>query len=171
MTIVEGTTTSDVLGPIVSLYATEAARALEREGRPADRALVSFSPPTWDSCCEGMVWARIVGIEPQNNQQGAAGPNPCGIHGLTVNLAVGVLRCVSTVDSKGRAPKPTDITDEALTQIDDLQALRDGILSIDRTRTLDSWEPLGPQGGCAGGEWTFTIRVDNCVVPLAPPEI
>jgi hypothetical protein len=27
------------------------------------------------------------------------------------------------------------------------------------------WDPLGPEGGCTGGEWSFTVLVDNCRCP------
>ena len=160
----------DVVGPMLSLYADEASRALTRDGRPVKHTFVSPTPVAHDRCCEGMVYSRIETVVPQTAPTPEGVRQVCEPHGFTLNLAVGVLRCASTIDSRGRPPSAQRIADDGLMQADDLQSLKDAILGRDETRALGTWTPIPNEGGCVGGEWLFSVRVDNLRVPVPEPE-
>ena len=51
----------------------------------------------------------------------------------------------------------------------DLAVLQEVVLCHPQTRSILNWTPLGPQGGCHGGEWQFTISVGTCACPEATP--
>lgn len=143
-------------------YLREASEHLEAHGVGVDRILVSPSPVTWDGGCDGQLWTRIVGVAAIS---GEASSQQCGVPFWTVTLGLGIIRRISVVSSNGVPPYAEDITEDALTQAEDIRILKDSILSLDTTRTLVSWVPLQQQGGFAGGEWTFTVRVPNIYRP------
>lgn len=114
----------------------------------------------WDDCCEGQLWSRVVSASPL--YQGTGNSVKCPI-GYDLTLGVGIIRCVSTVDDRGRAPKAAKITDDGQRGLRDMSqiagVLQDFTAPDILTSRLGIWTPAGPDGGCAGGEWTFTARV------------
>lgn len=162
------TATVDLLRPILESYLEEAQRLFDREGRPVGRSLIAPSPVTWDGDKDGMLWVRVVSLQPQPSDPNASpgSYDRCGPVAWQVNLALGVIRCISTLDSRGRPPRAKDVTEDGLYQIGDIQALADVIEGNIHTRAFQQWNPLPPQGGFAGGEWLFNVRMDNIRAPL-----
>lgn len=134
----------------------------EGAGPTCSCALYAGEEVAWDTCgmCDdnlcGMGYVRVVDAFqsstfplPDDPQDTCPGP-------LTVQVAVGALRCVPLPDEDGTLPAAEEITESSLALIADMMALFSAALCCDGAR-VGNWEPLGPQGGCAGGEWTVWI--------------
>lgn len=150
----------------------------------ADAAVVRWflapgASPPWDDCCattggrEGQAWVALTRFYP-------AGPFPaqdtgaarCDPSEYAADITVGVLRCARTVDDKGNPPTGGKVTDDAVKVGRDRHLvlaaiLCGGLLADDDPGSfrLGGWTPLGPQGGCVGGAWTFTLAVPPCPCP------
>lgn len=121
----------------------------------------------WDECCNGQLWIRVVGLEPQMSTVKGNG-QPCGVLWWDALLAVGVIRCVHVVDDRGVAPTAAELTEDALQMVADLTAIQQAIICDPITTRMMAWVPLGPQGGCAGGEQRFVVRLAPCGCPEVP---
>lgn len=155
---------TDRIGPVLRRIVDSAAATVT----PAPGRVIHHVPgarPTWDQCdCDGQIWGRIVSMIPGATQaRGTAAP--CGIIHWTVTLAVGIIRCIHTVDDNGNIPTPEEIDADGQQMLDDLAALEEAIKCDEDVLTMVSWVPHLQQGGCSGGEWTFTIRLMNCGCP------
>lgn len=158
-------------------------QGLTEAGRPVGLAsLTPGGPPAWDNCCEGsgQLWVRLVQLYPT---MGKDSPFPqvdtqqqgCKIHGLAARLAVGVMRCVHTIDTEAgiRFPSDVDLTGDTVPIMDDAETVLAALLCCvkdlpgiyDKAFKLDTWQPQGASGGCAGGEWQFLVCFDVCACP------
>lgn len=161
----------ELIGPLVDDLLACAVAALSAD--PVGRAQISpGATVAWDDCCEGQLWVRVVSIHPT----GAPYPGQdtrqnCGVLLWAANLAVGVLRCAAVVNDQGQAPSPATLTAEAHRMLADEAALSEAVRCCFAPNheylktTLGAWTPLGPDGGCVGGEWALTISVDVCQCP------
>ena len=119
----------------------------------------------WDQCdCDGQIWSRMVRAEPIYDTPKANGI-PCVVR-WDVQLAVGVLRCVAqpTQGTNGRVilPSGDQITDDGHRFADDILDLMTAIeCDTSKYRVVEA-VPLGPNGGCAGSEVRFIVRVTPC---------
>lgn len=158
------------------------SQILERALACADAAL---SPPVaraalypggqvaWDNCdCGGQVWVRLISLVPSGNPINNQGRNlttPCGVLMWTATIGVGVLRCAATVDDVGNAPTAAQLTADTVqmtTDLADLSAALQCCVAPQLNKlSMVRWDPLGPDGGCVGGEWQVTALVDNCRCP------
>jgi hypothetical protein len=119
----------------------------------------------WDECdCDGQGWSRVLGVVPVMGQMLAKGL-PCGIQYWDLQLAVGVLRCVASVDARGNPPGAVKITDDGHRFATDASDLLQAVTCAPHTRSVTGLTPLGPLGGCAGSEVAFTVRVRACACP------
>lgn len=114
----------------------------------------------WDDCCAGQLAVRIVRTEAiYQSEQGG-----CPV-GYRLVLGVSLVRCVATIDDNGRAPRAEQITLDGHNVTRDMGEVARAIQNYrpaDAMRVyLGEWIPSGPQGGCAGGEWTLTIRTGS----------
>lgn len=124
----------------------------------------------WDDCCDGQVWVRVRSINPSTvgAQRGGVVGDPCGFPFWEVEVSVGIVRCVAVVDDDGVAPRPLVITEDAGQMLDDMAALQTAIqccapaIPTVQRLSIGTWTPLGPLGGCAGGEWNATLLLPNC---------
>jgi hypothetical protein len=89
----------------------------------------------------------------------------CGIMGWEVTLALGIIRCVEVQNDNGVPPSGAAISADGYVMLDDLAAIQEAIICNENTYRPGTWFPLGPQGGCAGGEWHFTVRIQPCGCP------
>lgn len=125
---------------------------------PPRRAVIApGEAEAWDSA--EMLFARLVLVEP-GYRTSARRPDL-----YTVTMAVGVLRCVSTLDDSGRAPAATTVTAEGIITGRDMVELANAFVCAEppatASVTLGSWTPLGPDGGAAGGEWEIILRIPH----------
>lgn len=117
-----------------------------------------------DNCCDGQLWGRLVNVQP--SAAGVSNPtkiDPCHVPFLSATLELGIVRCAAVLDNEGRAPSPEAITLDGAQSIDDMAALLAALRCSGRVRSLTGWTPTGPEGGCHGGYWTFSVRLDNCI--------
>lgn len=120
----------------------------------------------WDNCCEeggvgGQLWVRLVNIVPGWPQRDAA--QKCAPRLYTATFGVGVIRCAHTLDDQGNPPTAAEMTGDATKINDDMEDMLSGIMSnLEYQYNLGAYEPLGPDGGCAGGEWTVSVRLQPC---------
>lgn len=151
----------DLIGPAMEAFLVEAAAALDP---PAGRvSLYSGAQVAWDECCDGQVWVRLVGLVPGNGSRDQS--QQCGVMWWTATFGIGVLRCAVTVDDNGGAPSPAELISETLQMTADeaaiQQAIQCGIAPLVDRLMFTRWDPLGPEGGCVGGEWQFTVKIGN----------
>lgn len=159
---------TDQIGPVLAEYVAAATAALS----PMPERIITYQPGAevaWDGCCDGQLWGRVVTISPGGVQPIKANGLPCGIGHWDVTLALGIIRCVGVVNDKGKPPTAERITNDGAQMLADLAALQEVITCLGFTRTVVAWTPVGPQGGCAGGEWTFTVRLGGCGCPDPAP--
>lgn len=79
---------------------------------------------------------------------------------LAYEWQAGVWRCVPVWDGGEDAPPtvPQQLT-ASLIQISDMQAVYRAILCcVTDEAALGQYTPVGPNGGCGGGFWTFATR-------------
>lgn len=135
--------------------------------RPAGRvALYPGGEVAWDQCdCDGQLWVRLTEMERAGD--GDRNGTPCGPLLWKATLGVGVIRCVGTLDDQGNSPPTNRLNMDTLQMTQDMSDLAVAMtcclspqLEESRLQML-TWNPLGPQGGCAGGEWVFTVLVST----------
>lgn len=126
----------------------------------------------WDTCgedtcadCDGQLWAAI-----QSVTRNTTFPAGSGCESFTFTAQIGAVRCAAKPRPDGSPPSVEAVQNDAVRQALDA----DGILSAlkccpSRSRRIrdagivvDSWAPLGPDGGCVGGAWTISGRFDVC---------
>lgn len=126
----------------------------------------------WDTCCdctggEGQAWTLAERVYPtQPFPQQDTGAQRCRPVQYAAEVVVGVLRCAVTVDDHGNPPLAQAVTADA----DKVSRDRDLMLAAllcdwlgddddPGTFRLGEWTPLGPQGGCVGGQWRATVAL------------
>ena len=143
--------------------------------------LAPGGPPAWDTCCrcdathEGQAWVQIQQIGPTENFPTIqTGPMRCHPPEHAVQLNVAILRCASTVDDGGDPPAASTLTGE-FEKVQRDRAIIDEAMTCcylpsadPGTYTIGVWTPLGPSGGCVGGQRTLTLAVKRCGCP--PPD-
>jgi hypothetical protein len=134
------------------------------------------APVPFDSCesagdcadgCEGQLWGAIQLIQ-RVAQPAAAGVGVCEAYTFTAQ--VGAVRCAAVSHEDGTPPSVDAVQRDAARQAVDADGIRYAIACcptrsqrlIDAGIVLESWTPLGPQGGCVGGFWTIRGRFDDC---------
>lgn len=162
---------NDLVGPLLAEVLDVARCALNPA--PERASLYSGSAVAWDGCECGQVWVRLILMEPMSGdprQNRAMGP--CGVVMWRVTIGVGILRCAATLADNGDAPPPGVLTAETLQMTRDMSDLAEAITcTVSRTvqglmkMQVVRWDPLGPEGGCVGGEWTVQALVNTCQCP------
>jgi hypothetical protein len=135
----------------------------------------------WDACgtasgdAEGQAWVAVQRVYPSDRfPTQTADAHRCIPMGYGVELLVGVLRCASVVDDSGRAPSADAVTADAIKTSRDRQLTLEAITCclIDDddpgVYRLGAWEPLGPNGGCVGGQWRLDVAAPACRCPDLP---
>lgn len=176
---------------LTGILSAAASRINDQSSPPSLIHLVPGALPAWDDCCAGggQMYLRIVEVFPTAGQGPSGAPFPqfdtaqrgvgCGITVIALHLAVGVIRCVHTLDDHGTPPTAAQMNGDALAIADDLAVLLD-FLACDlpsvpgvMAKKVGRWTPQGAQGGCGGGEWDFYVAADPCLcqpVPEPDPE-
>lgn len=158
----------DGLGIVLADYVEKARVLLDAHGRAVNR-VVEIAPgvtPAWDDACS-QLYARVVQIQPVVDQNTRGTAFPCGITFYVATVAMAVTRCVATVESgkKVKLPSAEQVTADGFAMIDDMVDLESVIRCHSHTRGVLNGQPLAEQGGLAGFEWTWTIRLAPCECP------
>lgn len=128
----------------------------------------------WDDCCDGQLWTRLISFSPHDGNSPAqrSGMDVCALPWFIATVELGIIRCAAVLNDQGVAPTPLQIVADGVQGLNDMAQLMAAIKCADvDIRGLGSWTPQGPEGGCFGGYWTFTLRYSNCLVcPPPPPE-
>jgi len=112
----------------------------------------------WDDCCDGQLALRLIHLEPVS---AGSSSSACAPAGWKAHLGLGLIRCVASLDDAGNPPTSDQLTADAIDVLTDASVLEQVLTCtvsglVDRL-TLVNYLPLGPSGGCAGGEWTFRV--------------
>lgn len=139
----------------------------ENLSEPVGRALVMpGNTVVWDDCCDGQLWVRIVSLVGSSAMSTPA-KQPC-VPLYQCRVGIGVVRCAHTVDDHGMAPTPAEMTADSFAtyqdSLDVIQAVNCCFAEQEIVQTLriEQWLPVGPQGGCVGGEVSITFNVNLC---------
>jgi len=118
---------------------------------------------SWDYCgaCDGdkcgMGWVQLATIFPYNTFPVGVIDLRCASP-LAWGIRVGALRCIPTPDD-GELPSPEDMANAALMQYLDAKALHTAIKCCTGiTASIETYVPVGPDGGCVGGYWTAYLE-------------
>lgn len=175
----------DVTGPAMAALLDCANTALNGYDRPVARAFLNPGLDTpWDACadnCDGQLWVRVIERFPSGTPFPSRDTSAKSCHPLAwaTTLAVGVLRCTPTVNDDGSPPAADAMTASALEMTEDAAILEEALRccfaetagsQLVARLILGAWVPLGPQGGCVGGEWQLTIASPVCACPTPDGE-
>lgn len=110
--------------------------------------------PAWDCA---MLFVSLSGITPRLDASGC-------VEMYHATFRVGLLECVAHVEDSGRVPTPAQVTEDGLSIASKVEPLLRLIESFDyeplgvHGHSMSAYEPLGPSGGLAGGQWYVTYR-------------
>lgn len=160
--------TPPLLTPILTDILTGTIAALSAAGAPvSDASLTPGELPAWDSCCDGggQLWVRVLRVTPGGVRDDRRVTHGCPSTWIA-RVGVGVIRCVATVDDNGLPPTPDTLTAEAVQMHEDAHTIAQRLLCEPIAGTasaaMEEWVPLGPDGGCAGGEWVVALLLADC---------
>lgn len=122
----------------------------------------------WDNCCEdgsgssgGQLWVRAVNVYPGFPRQ--ENDLKCAPRLYTAVLEVGVVRCAHTLDDQGNPPTEQEMTEDTTRIMEDMEDMLSGMNeNFDWAHIVGQWVPVGPDGGCAGGQWSVSVRLQPC---------
>lgn len=146
------------LAVVLDSYLNDAKAGLTL--KPARIVRVPGQEVVWDDCCDGQLHIRVISMDPLVRRPHSAAGIACDVIGFTVALGLGVVRCAATLNDQGQAPSPKQINDDNQQMLLDMSELQSVMLCSPHTYDVLRWQPLGVTGGCHGGEWTFTVRVN-----------
>lgn len=150
------------LRSILGSYVDRVLEALPDDRQPG--RVVRVAPgvaPAFDDCCEGQLYTRVVSMVPAVEKVPNGAGVRCNVPAWSVTIGLGMIRCAHTLDDHGDAPAADLVTEDGYEMLDDMLALQEAILHDDApTRSVLGWNPLEEEGGCHGGEWLFTLRLD-----------
>lgn len=119
---------------------------------------------SWDYCGEcngdkcGMAYVRLAGISPYEIFPFPAVDDRCS-RPLAWGVEVGVLRCMPQL-SEGELLDPEGMAEVSVVQALDARAVWTALKCCGIDIAVETWRPLGPNGGCVGGAWTAFLAVD-----------
>jgi hypothetical protein len=119
---------------------------------------------SWDGCGEcdrggcGMGYVSVQSVFPSSALPAPDFGTTCE-GPLAAQLVVGALRCIPIGDDE--VPDAKDMMEAGLAIIADMGALHEAIACCmgDREYVVGQYDSLGPEGGCAGGQWTVTVAL------------
>jgi hypothetical protein len=138
---------------------------------PGRAVLVPGGQAAWDDCCEGQLSLRLISVTPTLGGATDRRPTTCTPPLWTVSIGLSLVRCIATVDDKGRAPKEAAITMDGLAMVRDMRellvALECCVSQLPGVEALKvgQWLPHLASGGCSGGEWEASFILMNCACP------
>lgn len=109
----------------------------------------------------GMGYVRLDSLYPSRVFANPDIDARCGSP-LAARIAVGVTRCLPDMDARGNPPGVDQQTEAVRYQMADMMAARRAIaccLDPATKYVLGAYTPVGPAGGCGGGQWLVTVQV------------
>jgi hypothetical protein len=158
--VLEDQLISSINAIVAVLTAEDSPQALS----PPPGRVVPFYPGTtaaWDSCCDGQLSFNLVSMTAKLGQAGPSMRQPCAVLWWEAVVVVKILRCAAVVSNQGTAPSPTQINDNGMQSIQDMRTILEVIKNMRQVSNVASYAPVGPEGGCTGGTWQFTLRLDG----------
>lgn len=163
---------NDVVVPLATRLLACLCTALEGTvAGPACRCCLypGLVVPMDDCDCEcgaggnGSASVRVARIFPTKRFPGQSfDVEPCKANTWAVELVMTVYRCVAVLNEDGSPPSCSAVTDDAEKILSDGAAMRQAVTccypDADIVAVVGAWEPLGPNGGCAGGQMTITVQ-------------
>lgn len=161
---------------LAGILALAAERFTAADALPGLVFLAPGRTVAWDNCCDddtggGQLYLRVIRVYPSSSFPRVDDIGACGAGMVAAQLAIGTVRCAHSIDSEGEAPTAEEMTGDLLNELDDMVLLYEALSKTEDVpgvirAALGTWQPTGVQGGCAGGEWTFTIALSGlCWVP------
>jgi hypothetical protein len=121
----------------------------------------------WDYCGEctsgacGMGYVRLGRVFPTTAFPNEQGYGKCNTY-LAAQITVGALRCAPVASDTGELPNEQDMAEAWLAVVADMGAMHQAVRCCGfRDYYLEGYTPLGPTGGCVGGEWMVTVLLDG----------
>lgn len=160
----------DTLGPALGgLLLAVRAKLIECERDVNVAFLAPGNTVAWDNCCDGeegggQLWVRVVSDVPRPQPT-----QPCLITSVATRVGVGIVRCVHGLDNDGNPPTADEqsadtlqITEDADITFWGIQAWEPFKRMVPKSLVVEQGLPLGPEGYCAGWEWTLTFQRQLC---------
>lgn len=129
---------------------------------PGDAAVGDFAGTCRGK--QGMAWVRMMSMYPASGINVVnSEPNNCG-SSIGMDLEVGMIRPVSTIDARGKPPKPETYAASAELQDNDAIVMLRAIRGCSAFQAYDNivgqYQPTGPLGGLVGGTWGLAVLLD-----------
>lgn len=109
----------------------------------------------------GMAWVRLDAMFPSRAFPTQTTDARCN-DPLASRIELGVTRCLPGMDAQGNPPGVVEQSNAVAVQMADAMAMRRAIACCygpnSKDYVLGTYQPVGPQGSCGGGTWTFTLR-------------
>ena len=127
--------------------------------------VVPGASPAWDYCGEcsgetcGMGYIRVISAFQSSSFPVADDPGEGCTGPLVVQLGVGALRCVPVPNESGELPAEEQQVEATLGLLADMSAMFVALCECLPDGAIGAYEPLGPSGACAGGEWTVWMSL------------
>jgi hypothetical protein len=156
------------------------------QGCPCRASVVPGGTVAWDGCadpcgdeCGGMLAVGVSRMYLSDTfpipSQAVQGSKNCVTTPYTaVELVITLLRCSPVGDDMGNPPEPTELAEAARVMMIDSAVVLDALQCClpglappggKLLYTIGAFRSLGPEGGCAGGEWRVTIALTTCRCP------
>ena len=137
---------------------------------PCRSSVETGTTVAWDHCkdsaCgdrDGQLWASLTAL----TAVGASSEAECV--SLQWTAQIGIVRCAKAdIGDDGTMPTAVQLREDVDQQALDADAIRYALSCCTargdslRDVALVSWIPLGPSGGCVGGQWTVRGVLDVC---------
>ena len=128
------------------------------------QAYVAAGQIAWDNCCGMLVVAPERVYRTQSFPAEATEPDQCQVAMIVVELLVLVVRCVPTVDDRGRAPSSAALDEAYKDLLEDAAVVWNSVLCCD----YDDWDRgavsqtfVGAEGGCVGVETRVVLGLEQ----------
>ena len=169
---------SDVAWPVATAARDHMKARLHHAigGPPAVCCIVPGRDVAADDCCIGQAWVRVARTfrttvdDFPSPTQSTLDETCAGSGWWAVELGLGTIRCAPTVDDHGNPPTAAELEHAARIEADDRGRLHHtvlcGLASVAADLWIGDWLPVGPSGGCVGGELTTIVLVETpCACP------
>jgi len=138
-----------------------------------------------DFCCqcevdgrtaEGQAWVTVARIYPTTGSFPTQQRGPvtaCSMQMWAADLTMGVYRCAAGPDARGNPPGCNQVSGDLAKVLSDAAAMRSAALCCFASDEVSDvavgeWMPVGPTGGCVGGQMTVTVGFVECCPPATP---